>query len=58
MLLQALCSLWRKERMMTYDCWFQRDYPKALTKSVTTTLGILYAHPKLKGHKQWLQTAS
>lgn len=60
MLLQALHSLFRKEGMMTYDCWFQRDYPKALTKSVTTTLGILYFYVllKLKGHEQWLLTAS
>lgn len=45
---------------MTYDCWFQRDYPKALTKSMTASLGILYFYflLKLKGHKQWLLTAS
>lgn len=60
MLLRALHSVLRNEWMMSYDCWFQRDYPKALTKSVTTSLGILYFYVllKLKRHEQRLVTAS
>lgn len=60
LLLQALHSLCRKKGMMAYDCWFQRDYLKALAKSVTTTLGILYFYVLLKcnGHEQWLLTGS